>query len=274
MRPAAAPRRTTGAPRSAPWPWAVAGVVLGIVACLVLWAPAVWVANALVWGGAPVRLYNAEGTVWNGRAQVLLQRDAAEPTALPGTLQWQLRPLWQDGLPGLRVRWQADCCLSAPWQWQLTTDTHQLYLQAQDLTDTAALRLPAAWLTGLGTPWNTLQPQGRLQLHTRGLALQVSASGVQMQGLVQLDVQDLSTSLSTLRPVGSYRLALVGANPAGLELSTLEGALQLQGKGRVGPRGVVFDGEARAAEGLEDALSNLLNIIGQRQGARSLIHLG
>ena len=35
-----------------------------------------------------------------------------------------------------------------------------------------------------------------------------------------------------------------------------------------------FDGEASAAPGREDALSNLLNIIGRRQGARSLITLG
>jgi general secretion pathway protein N len=54
----------------------------------------------------------------------------------------------------------------------------------------------------------------------------------------------------------------------------LEGALQLRGSGVIQNRRVVFDGEATAADGREDALSNLLNIIGQRQGARSLIHLG
>lgn len=59
-----------------------------------------------------------------------------------------------------------------------------------------------------------------------------------------------------------------------MTLSTLEGALQLSGTGKIGPQGLVFTGEARAAEGREDTLSNLLNIIGQRQGARSLIQLG
>ncbi len=245
-----------------------------MLACIAVWAPARWLADALVWAGAPLQLHNAEGTVWNGRAQLLLHSDTQDRTALPGTLQWQLRPAWHGALPGLRVLWQADCCLSAPWQWHINTDLRQLQLQADDLPDTRALRLPAAWLTGLGTPWNTLQPQGRLQLSTQGLALHASPAGVHMQGRVQLEAHDLSTSLSTLRPVGSYRLVALGADRPTLELSTLQGALQLRGTGAISAQGVVFDGEARAAEGREDALSNLLNIIGQRQGARSLIHLG
>lgn len=252
----------------------MAGVLLGVLSCAIIWAPARWLADALAWSGAPVQLHNAEGTVWNGRAQVVLHRDTQDRTALPGHLQWQLRPTWQGALPGLRARWQADCCLSAPWQWHIGTDLRQLRLHADDLPENQPLRIPAAWLTGLGAPWNTLQLQGRLQLSTQGLALHASPAGVQMQGRVQLEAHDLSTSLSTLRPVGSYRLVALGADRPALELSTLQGALQLRGTGAIGTQGVVFDGEARAAEGREDALSNLLNIIGQRQGARSLIHLG
>jgi general secretion pathway protein N len=35
-----------------------------------------------------------------------------------------------------------------------------------------------------------------------------------------------------------------------------------------------FRGEARASAGAEQALANLLNIIGRRDGARSLISVG
>ena len=59
-----------------------------------------------------------------------------------------------------------------------------------------------------------------------------------------------------------------------LKLSTLQGPLQLTGQGQwVGAR-LRFTGEASADEGSESALSNLLNIIGRRQGARSLLSLG
>ena len=57
-------------------------------------------------------------------------------------------------------------------------------------------------------------------------------------------------------------------------LQTLQGDLQLSGSGQwVGQR-LRFSGEASAAPEREGALSNLLNIIGRRNGARSLITLG
>ncbi|MCB2019523.1 MAG: type II secretion system protein N, partial [Burkholderiaceae bacterium] len=53
-----------------------------------------------------------------------------------------------------------------------------------------------------------------------------------------------------------------------------DGALQLSGDGSWGPGGVRFRGEARAAPSDETALANLLNIIGRRDGARSVISIG
>jgi general secretion pathway protein N len=59
-----------------------------------------------------------------------------------------------------------------------------------------------------------------------------------------------------------------------LRLETLEGSLQLSGSGQwVGER-LHFRGEATAAPDREAALANLLNIIGRRSGARSLISIG
>jgi len=93
----------------------------------------------------------------------------------------------------------------------------------------------------------------------------------------QLDALGMSTRLSTLRPMGSYRLVLQGGRHGEaptLQLSTLDGALLLSGSGQwVGQR-LRFTGEARAAPEREAALANLLNIIGRRSGARSIITLG
>ena len=59
-----------------------------------------------------------------------------------------------------------------------------------------------------------------------------------------------------------------------MHLETLEGSLLLSGEGQwVGAR-LHFEGEASAAPQRLDALSNLLNIIGRRQGERSIIKLG
>jgi hypothetical protein len=93
-------------------------------------------------------------------------------------------------------------------------------------------------------------------------------------GRAELVALRVASRLSTLRPMGSYRITLQGGSPATLQLATLEGNLQLSGSGQwVGSR-LRFRGEARATPEREAALSNLLNIIGRRSGARSLISIG
>ena len=74
--------------------------------------------------------------------------------------------------------------------------------------------------------------------------------------------------------MGSYRITLLGGATPTLQLDTLEGSLQLTGNGQwVGSR-LRFTGEASAAPEREAALANLLNIIGRRSGARSIITIG
>jgi general secretion pathway protein N len=133
---------------------------------------------------------------------------------------------------------------------------------------------PAALLAGLGTPWNTLQLDGTLLLETRGLSVESVEGRLSVGGRAELAAQRMSSRLSTLRPMGSYRMTLLGGNTPTLTLETLEGSLNLSGQGQwVGSR-LRFSGTASAAPDREEALSNLLNIIGRRSGARSIITIG
>ena len=134
--------------------------------------------------------------------------------------------------------------------------------------------LRPAWLGGLGTPWNTLQAQGSLQLSSQDLVLSRFEGRLALSGSVQVRALDMSSRLSTVRPMGSYQLRLLGGPAPSLELSTLSGTLQLSGKGNwVGPR-LRFSGVAAVEPELVGAYTNLLNIIGRRQGAQSIITLG
>ena len=251
------------------WAWAWAGAGLGALAALLAFAPASWLAAELASAsGQHLLLSDARGSVWNGSAVLVLtggpgSRDAA---ALPGRLHWTLG--WQ-GL-GLRLKARQDCCINGELELQLKPGWHTLDVHMADKPDWQA-RWPAAWLSGLGTPWNTLQLDGALLLQTRELSLHGAAQGWRQEGELSLDLLGLSSRISTLAPLGNYRFSLRAGT---LQLSTQEGALQLQGQGLVGPQGASFRGEASAAPGREAALDNLLNIIGQRQGARSIISIG
>ena len=253
-----------------PWGWAVAGALLGIAAAVVLTLPAQWLASGLTRAtNGQLQLLAPRGTVWTGSAQLMLSGglDSQTASALPGRLQWKLRPTWS----GLRAGIAADCCTgAAPLQALLQPRWAGVRVQVAD----GASRWPANVLTGLGTPWNTLQLQGQLALSTQALVVESIRGRTLLAGNAQVDAQGVSSRLSTLRPMGSYRLVLSGGEAPGLQLTTLSGALQLSGSGQwVGQR-LRFTGEAQAAPGREQALSNLLNIIGRRNGARSLITLG
>ena len=253
----------------APWGWAVAGALAGVLPAIVAFAPAQWLTQRLGTAtGGQVQLTQARGTIWTGSAQLVLTGGGAsqDSAALPGRLEWQLRPSWN----GLRLQINATCCTPQPLLAQVRVQMGQVRVALQD----SRSQWPAAVLAGLGTPWNTLQPQGQLMLQTQGLEAVWSAGRMALAGRAQLDAMSMSSRLSTLRPMGSYRLELTGGEVPALALSTLQGPLQLTGSGQWVSQRLRFAGEASAAPDREAALANLLNIIGRRSGARSLITVG
>lgn len=263
------PPQLPGQRPGAPWGWAAAGLLAGVLAALVLFAPARWLTGAIERASAgQVLLADARGTVWDGTARLVLTGGAGstDAAALPGRLQWQLRP----ALNGLAARISADCCTTVPLQLRVALGLGKARVTVAD----GVSMWPAAVLAGLGTPWNTLQLDGELGLSTQGLSVEWSAGRLAVGGRAELAAARISSRLSTLRPMGSYRITLNGGATSTLELATLEGSLQLSGNGRwVGSR-LRFEGVASAAPEREAALSNLLNIIGRRNGARSIITIG
>jgi general secretion pathway protein N len=255
--------RSAGASARAPWRLALLGLSLGLGLGLLTLAPARWLAP---WVAAhtPFRLVDAQGTIWRGSTRLML-------TAGPGSRDRALLPdriQWQATFSGLHL--QALCCMSEPLRLSMRLFGGPARLSVSDQRSL----WPAEVLSGLGTPMNTLAPTGRLLLQTADLHWHWSPSGPQLGGQLTVELQNLGSALSTLRPMGHYRLALQGGTQPQLTLSTIAGALQLQGQGRWQSGRWRFTGQASAEPGLEPALGNILNIIGRREGARSIISIG
>lgn len=285
--------------------WLVLAALAGAAVATVVFAPAKWLVEPLerVSNGR-LMLVNAHGTLWQGHGSLVLTggEGSHDRTALPGSVSWQLRPAWsknavansapgrpatggsagpeQASGPGLGLSVHMACCMQSPmtiW-WSPGWTAHTAYLAPHQST------WPADLLSGLGTPWNTLQLQAGLTLATSGLDLQFRSNRLRGQGAVTLDVLDASSRLSTVKPMGSYRLTwqwpptVPGENTLATEpnltLQTLQGALQLSGNGQWVAGRLRFEGSAEAAPGREEALTNLLNLLGRRQGSRTLIKIG
>ena len=265
-----------GKSRNAAIRWAVFGIVVGALVALIAYAPAAWLVNAVASATKQrVLLADARGTVWSGSAVAVLTggEGSRDASSLPGRLNWTMR---FRGL-GLELQLQHACCLNGVVALQVRPGFGRMDYTLVPPSGWVG-QWPTALLGGLGTPWNTMQLGGTVRLVSPGLRIETVQGRVIVDGRADFEVVGVSSRLSTLDSLGSYRMTLQGdaANPgiSNLVLSTQDGALKLTGNGTVGPAGMRFRGEARATVTEEAALSNLLNIIGRRDGARSVISIG
>lgn len=269
--------------RPSGWAWAWSGIFIGALTSLLMHWPAQWLGTSLSQATqGQVQLQEAQGSVWQGSGKLVLTggEGSRDAMALPGRIEWQLH-LSPQGLrlPSLNLQLLAPCCMTQPALVQINAQLGNASWQLQ-MNDHRS-QWPAHLLSGLGAPWNTLQPEGNLNLVTEQLQLQAWPGRIDMQGRMVLTAENMSSKLSTLRPMGTYQVSLgklgkdsTSATSPALALTTLSGSLLLSGQGQWQNNRLQFRGEASAVPEHAAALSNLLNIIGRRQGARSLLSLG
>jgi len=267
-------------PIQSTWSWALVGAVLGAVWALLVHLPAQWLAQVVSQATQQqVQIQEAQGSVWQGSGKLVLTggQGSRDALALPGRIQWHTALAFHGfQWPQFVFNLNAACCMTQRAQlslqvgerlgvWQLQVNDHRS-------------QWPAHLLSGLGAPWNTLQPEGNLVLETKQLQVQFQTTKTWLQGGLTLTAENMSSKLSTLQPMGTYQIQLGGsASPQlmpSLTLSTQSGSLLLSGQGQWQGSKLQFRGEASAVPEHAEALSNLLNIIGRRQGARSLLSLG
>jgi general secretion pathway protein N len=263
------PSRSTALQTPGHWRTACSAALLGSFGALIAFAPAAWLARGVQAAtNGHVLLAEPQGSIWRGSAQLFLTggEGTQDAASLPGRMLWKLSPSWG----GATMHVELPCCATQPVQLSLSPGWQRTDVQVAQ----ASINLPAQWLAGLGAPWNTLDPRGQLTLSTPSMQVEWVAGRMALKGNAQLDLLSMSSRLSTLSPLGDYRLMLSGGDVPAINLQTLQGALQLSGSGQVVGSRLRFSGEASAAQGSEAALGNVLNIIGRRQGAKSLISLG
>ena len=267
--------------------WGVAGASLGALVSLLAFLPAALLAGVV--GGLTnqrLQLADARGTVWSGSAVAVLTggRSNRDASRLPGRLHWEWgwtgdgrsdpkSAAYANAGSALELRVRHACCLNGVVRLLLRPGSLTL-LPAGDRVG----QWPAAWLRGLGAPWNTFRLDGTVRVTSDGLTVATTQRSGRLRGRITAELLDVSSPLSPLPIIGSYRLTLE-PNPTvpgatSLTLTTEEGALSVSGAGTWDAAGVHFRGEASAAEDDEEALGNLLNIIGPREGARSVISIG
>jgi general secretion pathway protein N len=248
--------------------WLLAGIVSVAITALVF-MPATWMAALLEKQTmGRLTLGDAQGTLWNGSAFIGAAPSGAAPVTplLPGRFSWQLSPMVLLGRVNLELANPA--ALSQPvsvtgsWnQWQVSP---------------SSILLPAERLVSLGAPLNTVQPSGDMRLSWGPLLLTRHGDVVEMVGQMNLEMTDIASRLSPIKPLGAYNLAFDWrGRQAQLALKTVKGPMLLSGSGTLRDGRLQFSGQAEAEAGQEERLANLLNLLGQRrrEGGRDVIAL-
>jgi general secretion pathway protein N len=234
-------------------------VVLAVVLTVLAFLPAAWLGPMVErQTGGRLTLGDAQGTLWRGSAFVggAAGEGGAVTPLLPGRFNWRLSPLVLFGQVNMDLANERALAqpvrIAGSWsQWQVSA---------------GELLLPAEGLSGLGAPLNTLAPSGTIKLSWNLLDIARQGNAVAVNGRTVLSLTDMGARMSPIKPLGSYEMAMDWRGQrADLTLRTVRGALLLSGSGAMENGRLRFSGQAAAANGYEDTLGNLLNLLGQRR---------
>jgi general secretion pathway protein N len=248
--------------------WLLAGTI-AIATTVLVFLPAAWMAAILERQTAGrITLGDAQGTLWKGSAFIGGAPGGSDPVTplLPGRFVWTLSPAVLVGIVDVAVDNPAALAqpilITGNWSaWQISP---------------SQILLPAERLAGLGAPLNTIQLSGQMRLSWNALQLVRQGNNVDLTGSMALQMNDMASRLSPIKPLGAYELTMDWrGQQASLVLKSVKGPMLLSGTGMLSNGRMQFSGTAQAESGQEERLANLLNLLGQRrrEGNRDVIAL-
>ena len=237
-------------------PWLLVAVLSSGTVVLVL-LPAAWITPQFTKASCGhVNLVDPAGSLWNGSATLMLAAgsDTSSATLLPGRIEWHTA-FW----PLFTGRVQMTMLQSEAMPVPITVDA----TRRGAVLSQGSIAVPAALLTGLGAPFNTLDLQGEVRLAWSDWR----SFDQEAFGQLTVTLNDASSRVSLVKPLGSYQVVIQAqGNSSTIDLSTLKGPLMLKGHGMVGGGVSSFNGTASAAPEARDNLAGLLNLLGRPSG--------
>jgi general secretion pathway protein N len=195
--------------------------------------------------GGTLMLAQTTGSLWQGSGVVVLRQKARYQTL--GNYRWNLKLF--------SAAFQVQAGEAAPMTARYEPLAGRINIDSMHVT------LPVSIIEIAAPQLGPYQLQGSLVASSDHLTLDAG----RMDGQITMDWLGAASALSTIRPLGDYRILLKGNGTAlDAQLLTLSGKLQLTGNGTFdNASGMRFTGTAQAAPGTAAAeLNELLHHIG------------
>lgn len=239
------------------------GALFFCLTFILLWQmPAAWFVGILGSQTAcRITLQQAQGSLWNGSASIgFSEIDVASglcrpPSAITERFQWANEcSLFSSSCKG-SIEFSA---LKKPLQYNLTFSG--LRFESGEIT------LPVNGLEVLGSPWNSLRPRGEMLLSWSDLIVD-NFSSAASAGNIQIKMNDVSSAVSPVKPLGSYEIEITLMPSGGAwDVQTINGPLLIRGLGEFDRQQTHFSGEVSATPEAGEALAGLLSLLGKRHG--------
>lgn len=203
-----------------------------------------------------VALGDPDGSIWNGCATPgdTTIIDGSVVPFLAGRFCWQLSPLLFLGKLNLTI--DNALVLEAPVELEGTWPLLRI--------GPGSLRTTASALNALGAPFNTIGATGQLRLSWDNIELATNTPIPDIRGNVWLDMTDIGSSLSKIKPLGSYQLHLLWhGQRAQIKLTSNTGPLRINGTGSIVGKRLSFSGQGEADKPAEEQLTTLLSMLGR-----------
>jgi general secretion pathway protein N len=199
---------------------------------------------------------DASGSIWSGKAT------GVADIAVPNSTAYKLK------LDQISWSWRPSRLFAGELTWDITAENKSAKLMGVVGASfggysirSAKLEAPAQLITDIYPPAALLNPDGKLQLTTDAFNL----SKNNFTGKAQLDWRGAAVSMSPVKPLGDYRATIdAKANVADVQLTTMTGALKLNGKGNWTLKdGLRFSGTAQADAAQAANIDPLLQLMGK-----------
>jgi general secretion pathway protein N len=235
------------------WVWILTGIV-SITLSILFFLPASWL-GALLEKQTQGRLSlgDVQGSFWRGSAFVGVASGVSGPVTplFAGRFAWKISPLI--------LLAQVEAELDNPESLSAIVKIQGNFSELQ--VSPASLLLPTERLEGLGAPLNTIGPTGKLRMSWNNLRFARDAGRLNGYGQLQLELSEMASRLSPVKPLGSYNMAFDLRRKCRSASEYLKGPMMLAGSGTL--NGGHFSFRAWAEEGQQARLANLLNLLGQ-----------
>lgn len=244
------------------WIYCIISFCIGATIATIKYFPAIYVAsyiNKL----SKLKIENVLGNIWEGSAYILIESDSAEREIFINQIKWENNIDIKNQKINLVLKNENN--IIKPLEIEITLNHLKI--------NNNRINFSMNSMQKLGSPFNTIGVTGDIFIEIKDMKINFN-NFKENKGFIIGEINNFNSKLSTIKPLGNYSFSFdLSKDIENFKLNTKDGKLILDLNASINNKGFRINGEAYASKGHEDALYNLLSLIGFKNGNKTIIKM-